>query len=133
MWERNDGIGKDNILQNQFTAYLVVAVRNRRIQFRRAIHKRQQFEETLDPQEHQDISVHEPDWLASFPILEQIEDAALQQALSHVTRKELYILFARVLEGKSIGDIAGELGMNYKSVASIYYRLIKKLKNEMEG
>jgi len=133
MWERNDGTGKDNTMHNQFTAYLVVAVRNRRIQYRRSHAKRQRFEETLDILNFQDIPSQEPEIITSFSVLDQLENLKLQQALANTTQRELFILFARVLEGRSLGDISSALNMNYKSVASIYYRMIEKLRNELKG
>ena len=108
MWERNDGTGKDNTTHNQFTAYLVVAVRNRRIQYRRSLAKRQRFVETLDILDFQDIPSQEPEIISSFSVLDQLENLKLQQALANTTQRELFILFARVLEGRSLGDIASE-------------------------
>ena len=36
------------------------------------------------------------------------------------------------IEEKSFGQLSDELGMSYKTVASLYYRAIKKLRRFME-
>ena len=38
-----------------------------------------------------------------------------------------------IVEEKSFDQIADELGMTYKAVTSLYYRVLKKLRQHMEG
>lgn len=123
----------DSSLQNRFTAYLITAVRNRKINYSRQKHFLDAIEIPLEKYIHSVESLSEEDMLTGLPIIDQIEDFMLQHALSHTKGPYLYILFARILEGRSFAEIAMDLGMNLKTVTSAYYRLITRLKKELRG
>jgi RNA polymerase sigma factor (sigma-70 family) len=131
MWQRNNGQGEANILQNQFTAFLVNAVRWKKIDYLRKRTKQgtreiptdfdDAFTQTLEAKAENAVSLEQP-------VLESI---ALARALSRISDRERYVFFARTLEGRSFDELASELGMGYKGVAAIYYRAIRKLKKEL--
>lgn len=131
MWQRNNGHGEANILQNQFTAYLVTAIRWRKITYLRKCTKLGTHElctdfdgafiRLLDAKEENTASLEQP-------VLESI---ALAQALSKITDRERYIFLARTLDQRSFNELAVELGLGYKGVAAIYYRTLQKLKKEV--
>lgn len=133
MWERNDGKSESNILQNQFTAYLVTAIRRSKIQYLRAKAKLHQYELSLELDDYRREFQTEPDLLDQLPLLAQLEDRRLQSALEQVKERDLYILFSRVLEERSFVELADELGIGYKAVTAIYYRLVNKIKKELGG
>ena len=58
---------------------------------------------------------------------------AMQQAMRSIKEKERRIVLDRIVEEKSFDQIADELGMTYKAVTSLYYRVLKKLRQHMEG
>lgn len=129
----NDGKGEANIVQNQFTKYLVVSVHWKKIavlQGRRKIRDSESFTDDWDAL---------PGIAAEEGYTQQIsspldfENIALHQALAHLKERDRYILFARVLDEKGFYDLAIELGMGYKGVAAAYYRAIEKIKREMSG
>lgn len=67
-------------------------------------------------------------------IIQEIADyEAMQQAMKSIKQKERYIIIARLVEEKDFDEIAKELGMTYKAVTSLYYRVLKKLRQHMEG
>jgi len=133
MRERNDGTGESNILQNQFTAYLLTAIRRRKVQYLRSKIRLQQSEMSLEIQEPLKGFVTEPDMTLTLPVIEQIEDVKLQSALKLAQKRNLHIFLAKTLEDRSLAEIAGELGIGYNTVAAVYYRMIQKIKKEMEG
>jgi len=133
MWERNDGIGESNILQNQFTAYLVAAVHRRKIQLIRSRMLQQRYEILLELQENLMPYPEKTDMMVGLPLMEQIENMKLRQSLAHMKGRDLYIFLAKVLEDRSLADIAKSLGISYNTTASVYYRIIERLKRELEG
>ena len=133
MWERNDGKSESNILQNQFTAYLLTAVRRCRIQYLRAKAQQYQYELSLELDDYRIPMGTEPDLLDRLPLFSQLEDHRLQGALEQAKERDLYILLARVLEERSFVELSEELGIGYKAVAAIYYRMVAKIKKELGG
>ena len=59
-------------------------------------------------------------------------DAEVQELLE-IRDKERYVILARVLDGKSVEEIATELGLSYRAVTSILYRCKQKLRQLLEG
>lgn len=136
MREHNDGIHDDNILHSRFTAYLGAAVRNRKINYLKQNIKLQTLELSYEIQSLQALHIitsSEEDPLTGLPVVEQLENFRLQQSLRQAKERELYILFARALYGRSFAEIALELEMKLKTVTSIYYRLIERLRDELRG
>lgn len=131
MWQRNNGQGENNILQNQFTTYLVTALRWQKIAYLRKRTKLGKhelptdfdsaFAEMVAGREENIFSVEQP-------VLDSI---ALARALTLISDRERYVFFARTLEERSFDDLAAELGIGYKGAAAIYYRTIQKLRQEM--
>jgi len=136
MREQNDGILEDNVLHNRFTSYLVAAIRNRKISYLRQKLRLQALELSYEMQALQALLISLPmddEPLTGLPVVEQLENYLLQQALRQIKEHELYILFARALYEKPYAEIALELGMKLKTVTSIYYRLIERLREELRG
>lgn len=126
MLHKNNGSNEHDILQNQFTSYLSLAVSNARIDFIRAKIARLKREQATDQYEllfTQEI----------FEIELFMENEVLSQAIKDIREKERYVFLARVLEKKKFKEIAKELGMGEKGVAAIYYRTVKKLRDMLEG
>ena len=133
MWERNDGTNESNILQNQFTAYLITAIRRKKIQYIRLKKQMRQNEISLEIQENFMSLSDESDMVDNLPFFEQFENVNLQQFLKKAKKRDLYIFLAKALEGRSFVEIATELGIGYNTVASVYYRMIDRLKKELRG
>ena len=133
MREQNDGIGEDNVLQNRFTAYLMAAIRNRKINYLQNKARLQRIEIALEAQFPLISISWGEDLSAGLSVIDQLESHWLQDALRQARERELYILFARALYGQSFADIAQELGLKLKTVTSIYYRLIERLREDLRG
>jgi len=132
MQYRNDGIGESNILQNQFTAYLTSALRRAKLQFLRSKEKQKQYEISSELQEYLSEFQSNPDMLVSLPLLEQIENDILQQALQKLKERDRYILFAKIFDERTFEELSSELGIGYKGIAAIYYRMLAKIRKELE-
>lgn len=128
MIKRNDGISKDDICQNQFTAYVVLAVKRKRQSY---IKKKQREHEketrTKKEAEQSDFRTAGYDmWSRMEP-----QNEKLMAAMQQLSLKERFVVTEYVLKGKPFKEIAQETGLKEKGVASAYYRSIKKLRAEM--
>lgn len=126
MFKKNSGSNEHDILQNQFTSYLSLAVSNARIDFIRAKIARLKREQATD--QYELLFTQEV-----FEVELFLENEALSQAIRDIREKERYVFLARVLEDKKFKEIAKELSMGEKGVAAIYYRTVKKLRDMLEG
>lgn len=123
---RNNGQGEDNILQNQFTTYLVTAIRWQKIAY---LKKRTKLGTHELPTDFDSAIAQMLETQGTSAA--SVEQPVLAQALGQISDRERYIFFARALEKRSFDDLAAELGMGYKGVAAAYYRAVQKLKKEM--
>ena len=132
MRERNDGTGTDNVLFNEFTAYLATALRRRRIYYFRKQSRIWQNEFAADFQESMPELQYNPDFSDNLSLTDQIENAVLVRFLREENQRSIYILLEKALEDRSIAEIARELDLPYTTVSSIYLRLIAKIRKELE-
>lgn len=126
MYNRNNGIDEQEILQNQFTAYVKRAVHNKRLRYLSRMQKCENAECSL--------TVLEPyvfDPRDSIQAIVEME--TIRQALGDIQEKERQIILSRVVEEKSVGEIAEEMGISYRAVTSLYYRGMKKLRMMIDG
>ena len=127
MDKRNNGYTEKEILQNEFTAFIMTSARRERIAFLKKEARRAYRTYEMSDEELSFI----PD--SSDFVLELCETDALAYALKQLNDRERDILFARVLEEKSFEEIADKLGLKYKGVTTSYYRIIAKLRNMLGG
>lgn len=132
MWKRNEGKSKLDILQNRFTRYLVTAVRRQRLLYIKNRNTRISQELPFEMQENQLLLMTEPDMLEMLPLMQKLENQGLRSAISGMKERERYIFLERVLSDKSIAELSIELGMEYKSVATVYYRTVEKIRKHMK-
>lgn len=132
MWKRNEGKSELDILQNRFTRYLVTAVRRQRLLYIKNRNTRISQELPFEMQENQLLLMTEPDMLEMLPLMQKLENQGLRSAISGMKERERYIFLERVLSDKSIAELSIELGMEYKSVATVYYRTVEKIRKHMK-
>ncbi len=58
---------------------------------------------------------------------------ALLKAIDGLKESEQTILFARVVEECSYGELAQKLGLRYKGVSAAYYRVVQKIRRNLGG
>ena len=122
MIKRNDGISKDDICQNQFTAYVVLAVKRKRQSY---IKKKQRDneKETRTKKEAEKSEFR----TAGYDMWSRMEpqNEKLMAAMQQLSLKERFVVTEYVLKGKPFKEIAQETRLKEKGVASTYYRSIK--------
>ncbi|MDD4509378.1 MAG: sigma-70 family RNA polymerase sigma factor [Oscillospiraceae bacterium] len=132
MWEKNNGSDANSVLQNQFTAYLMTAVRNQKILYLRKLSKLQQYELPLELQETL-VRTIEEDPVFDLILLQKLEGERLYLALKQINDRNRYIFFAKALDEKTFAELAKELGMSYGAVAMAYHRTIERIRQAMGG
>lgn len=132
MHKRNDGKGEDNIAQNRFTAYLLVALKNTKKNYMRKKYMVQSHEIPLDAQDNSRWFIYEPDMLSTISAIDQLEDARLAIALRRIGERDLYIFISRILGGKSLRELSEELGIRYYTVSTIYSRVLNRIRRELK-
>ncbi|MEM5768746.1 MAG: sigma-70 family RNA polymerase sigma factor [Bacillota bacterium] len=133
MQKRNDGNTENEILQNQFTAYLLTAVKRQKVNYLRRYEKLQRIEIPLELQDFDLFIQAGADLTEHLPFFEQIENPVLYTALLQARERDRYIFLTRVLDERSFLDLSKELGLSYKATTHLYYRFIAKVKEMMGG
>ncbi|OUO72500.1 sigma-70 family RNA polymerase sigma factor [Anaeromassilibacillus sp. An250] len=133
MWHRNDGASEANIIQNKFTAYLITAVANRKAAYMNKLKAHRRAMEFLERCGAEVETYAEFNLDEGLPLMEQIENPLLLQALLQIKDWERHILLARLLDERSFIELSKNLGVSYKAVSNSYYRLILKLRRMMKG
>ena len=132
MWQKNEGHNEADILQNQFTAYISVAIQRRRTMYiLQAIHKQEVEVLIDDPVAGSSYDIFE-DIISELPLLMQFENDRLIYALKKLSERERHIFLARVLDEKSFEELANTYGLGYQGVAAVYYRAIRKIRKWMK-
>lgn len=132
MWIRNGGKSDNEILQNQFTAYLAVATHRTKMEYMERLIMDIKCVEILDAINNSEY-INEGQEISNLPIMMQIENQMLLEALQQLGDRERYVFLNRALGEKSFERLSIELGLTYKGVAAIYYRAIQKIKQKMRG
>lgn len=134
-------------LQNQFSAYLVAAVTNKRIRYMEK-RRRQNIRETnlldmvinnyLDFEEQYNIFRKEQtdfvmkDWEKYLDFMELLESDKLRIALGRLKERERRILFARVFGELTFEQIGERFEMKPKQAEMSFYYILRKLRKELE-
>lgn len=133
MWLKNDGQSEEDLLQNRFTAYISVALQRRRKDYMLQERRQQQKEILTDnPVSDGNYEILD-DVMSDLPLLMQLENVKLLHALRVLDEKERQVFFARVLDEKSFEELANTTSVSYKSVTSLYYRALRKIRDRMSG
>lgn len=138
----------ENGLQNRFTAYLMAAVRNKRITYmekKRCVRVSEcggmellskgymDFEqeycnyrnEVSSSQHNQEFDLQE--------LMKDLEERKLAKALMGLKKREQEILMDRVFLEQDFADIALAHELTAKQAEMAYYYIIRKLRKELEG
>lgn len=129
MGRRNNGRDEMNALQNQFTAYLQIAVRRKKRDYMNKQLRINSHEFAADFQDTQ----FPDDTLEVMGSNASDKDIALIEALAGLTARERYILFEHILNDCSYDALTKPLGLRYSGVSAAYHRIIQKLRKELEG
>ena len=132
MQYRNDGNREEYIIQNQFTAYLQVALKRRKREYNSRFYILQKHEQPMEPDSVL-FTDHDCNDDYYHRIEQQAEYIAVLKAMDQLHDRERFVLIARSLEERSFEELAKELQIGYKGVAAIYYRAIRNIRKKLEG
>lgn len=121
--------GEINALQNQFTAYLLTALKRKKRDY---MNKEEKLGDRESPVDFQTAQFPD-DTFSGMDSAPLAGDHALMEALGRLTARERYILFEHILNERSYDALAESLGLRYNGVASAYHRVIQKLRKELGG
>ena len=128
MVKRNSGTSKEDICQNQFTAYVVLAVKRKcQAYIKKKI--RDKEDQAKREEEQSNFGAEEN---TVWDRLE-VQNEELVAAVQQLKPKAQFIVTEYVLKGKTFKELAQETKLTERTVASIYYRSIKKLRTRMEN
>ncbi len=139
--------GKGDSTQNRFTAYLMAAIKNKRISYMDKKKQRKEREELWEqfPKGHTDFEeeyhkylVDAQNWdYGSMPDREKLEqvleERSLIRAFLNLKKREQEILIAHVFEEKGFDEIGARYGMTGKQAEMAYYYIIRKIRKVLEG
>ena len=133
VWHRNEGRDSDDVLQNKFTSYLLSAVKRRKALYIDSALRERKLGEMIEDTATDESFDFEAEYFWDAPVYMKIQNEKLYQALFELSERERYVFFNRVLEEKSMDELAAELGLSYKGVAAVYYRTVQRIRNKMRG
>ena len=126
---RNSGANEEHIIQNRFTAYLLVALQRRKVDF---LLRHQQHEQPVEAINTAYASIYDLEDAICQTLDLQTEYAALMRLLEKLQERDRMIFLSRALEERSFAELADKYHMGYKGVAAIYYRTIQRIRKELE-
>lgn len=132
MQYRNSGANEEHIIQNRFTAYLLVALRRRKADFLLRRYSHQQHEQPVEAINTAYASLYDMEDAICRTLDLQTEYTALMRLLEKFQERDRMIFLSRALEERSFAELADEFHIGYKGVAAIYYRTIQRIKKELE-
>ena len=132
MQYRNSGTSEEHVIQNQFTAYLLVALRRRKSAVLSHRDSHQQHEQPMESSDNVFASAYDMEDAVCRALDLQTEYAALMRLLVTLPERERTILLSRAIENRSFAELADKYHMGYKGVAAIYYRTIQRIRKELE-
>lgn len=136
-----------NSIQNRFTAYLVSAVRNKRINYmekqknmlqKETLLTEQEIKKYLNVERQYQNFFGEPqyavleDWEKFREFLLALGSDNLMKALNKLKDKEHKLLFARVFGAMTFEELGRKFGMKPKQAEMSYYYILRKLRKELE-
>lgn len=124
---RNDGRSKDHILQNQFTAYLTIAIARRKSILLAERIKLRGNELPMEFNGYYAAPDPQPETVEQMDFKSEL----LEQALWSLNERDRYIVFSHAITGRDFKELAKELGLSYKGTAAAYYRAMKTIKHTM--
>ena len=129
MHTRNDGKGESNILQNEFTAYLSVAVIRKKKDLLKKREHLQRHELSTDFKDGDLLDTFSTCMQDPLPL--EFENQTLEAALNKLSPRDRYIFFTHILNERSFKSLCAELGMTYSGVAVAYHRVVHKLRKAL--
>ena len=123
MFKRNDGLGV-NAIQNQFTAMLMQAIHNRKINYLKSLNKR--LDKELPLEDYTYLIGEEYNFVQTI-----IDYDTVRTVLKSLTDRERKIIVLHILEDKDFAEIGKQFGLSYHGTATVFHRALKKLRETL--
>lgn len=138
----------ESSIQNRFTAYLVAAVRNKRITYMEKKKRvwineggdlelitkgRTEFEQEYFRYKNETSLFHCNQAFDLKKLMNEMEEQKLVKALLGLKKREQEILADRIFLEHDFSEIAQAHGLTAKQAEMAYYYIIRKLRKELEG
>lgn len=135
----------ENTVQNQFTAYLVMAVKNKRISYlerRYRLREREytceeitdsciySFESRFYEYMNRRVAEKHENPIVILEILKMAESGRIIKAVGKLKEEEQGLLFGRVFGGQSFKELGRMFGVSPKQAEMAYYYIIRKVRKE---
>lgn len=108
---RNSGANEEHIIQNRFTAYLLVALQRRKVDFLLRRYSHQQHEQPVEAINTAYASIYDLEDAICQTLDLQTEYAALMRLLDTLPERERTILLSRAMENRSFAELADKYHM----------------------
>lgn len=119
--------------QNQFTAYLLAEIRNYKRTYLKKHADVMLMELPFERYTEASEASNAPDLFSGLPLVQQLENGRLLAAMQSLSKRERYIFLSKVLDEKSLSEIAHTLGITYGAAAMSYHRTVKRLRDAVGG
>ena len=132
MQYKNDGVGENNVHQNTFTSYLMTAIRREKNLYLKRKYAHEAIEVAVDIETYFDAltdSFESLDLETYCELREEIESVI--KAIGNLGDRERYVFLERILKDKDYKELGSELGVSYYGAATIFSRVIKRIKKEL--
>ena len=127
MVKRNSGTSKEDICQNQFTAYVVLAVKRKRQAY---IKKKIRDKENQAKREEEQSNFGAEENTVWDRL--EVQNEELVAAVQQLKPKARFIVTGYVLKGKTFKELAQETKLTERAAAFTYYTSHEKLRIKME-
>lgn len=143
-----ENTGNENSVQNRFTAYLMTAVRNKRMNYmekKKRVQDREYGCMDMQTSSHTDFEqeyyrylVEQSAWMQTgemefSELLKILKEKKLIQALLGLKQRDQDILLARLFKEQSFEEIGQKHGISARQAEMAYYYVIRKIRKELEG
>lgn len=140
--------GNENSVQNRFTAYLMSAVKHKRMNYMEKKMRIKEYENgsqdslqkscTDFQEEYHRYLIEQSPWsYAAAPnvdeLVKALDETKLIRAILELKKRDQDILIARVFQEQDFASIGRELGMTEKQAEMAYYYIVRKIRKELEG
>lgn len=143
-----ENTGNESSVQNRFTAYLMSAVKHKRMNYMDKKRRIKKYENgspdtllkscTDFQQEYHRYLVERSPWSYDAvsdveELVKALDETKLIKSILGLKKRDQDILIARVFQEKDFAAIGRELGITEKQAEMAYYYIIRKIRKELEG
>ena len=143
-----ENTGNESSVQNRFTAYLMSAVKHKRMNYMEKKMWIKEYENgsqdslqkscTDFQEEYHRYLIERSPWNYDVvpnvdELVKALDETKLIRAILELKKRDQDILIARVFQEQDFASIGRELGITEKQAEMAYYYIVRKIRKELEG